>query len=75
MYMKMIYDMLRLILIKQIFCFYYRDCIDGVGFEVLHKAFKILSNIEDDEVEVCSLSIYSNKIKYREPELKKTTIK
>jgi hypothetical protein len=55
--------MFKLLLMKNIFCFYYRDCIDGVGFEVLHKAFKILSNIEDDEVEVFSLSIYSNKIK------------
>ena len=67
--------MFKLLLMKNIFCFYYRDCIDGVGFEVLHKAFKILSNIEDDEVEVCSLSIYSNTIKFREPGLKKTTIK
>lgn len=29
----------------------HRDCVDGVGFDVLHKAFKILSNIEEDEVE------------------------
>ncbi|XP_052680552.1 serine/threonine-protein kinase Nek4-like isoform X5 [Crassostrea angulata] len=28
------------------------DCVRGVGFEVLHKAFEILSNIEDDELEV-----------------------
>lgn len=27
------------------------DCVRGVGFEVLHKAFEILSNIEDDELE------------------------
>nr|XP_022297775.1 serine/threonine-protein kinase Nek4-like isoform X2 [Crassostrea virginica] len=27
------------------------DCVRGVGFDVLHKAFEILSNIEDDELE------------------------
>ncbi|VDI37141.1 NIMA (never in mitosis gene a)-related kinase [Mytilus galloprovincialis] len=29
----------------------HKDCVDGVGFEVLHKSFTILSNIEEDEVE------------------------
>lgn len=37
----------------KIFSFFLsRDCVRGVGFEVLHKAFEILSNIEDDELEV-----------------------
>jgi len=35
-----------------IFAFIPRDCVDGVGFDTLHKAYQILSNIEDDEVEV-----------------------
>ncbi|XP_048740337.2 serine/threonine-protein kinase Nek4-like isoform X2 [Ostrea edulis] len=30
----------------------HRDCVRGVGFDILHKAFEILSNIEDDELEV-----------------------
>ncbi|XP_052071169.1 serine/threonine-protein kinase Nek4-like isoform X3 [Mytilus californianus] len=29
----------------------HKDCVDGVGFDVLHKSFTILSNIEEDEVE------------------------
>ncbi|XP_021349769.1 serine/threonine-protein kinase Nek4-like isoform X2 [Mizuhopecten yessoensis] len=29
----------------------HKDCVSGVGFETLHKAYQILSNIEDDEVE------------------------
>ncbi|KAJ8302334.1 hypothetical protein KUTeg_021321 [Tegillarca granosa] len=27
------------------------DCVNGVGFDILHKAYQILQNIEDDEVE------------------------
>ncbi|XP_069142325.1 serine/threonine-protein kinase Nek4-like isoform X3 [Argopecten irradians] len=29
----------------------HKDCVSGVGFDTLHKAYQILSNIEDDEVE------------------------
>ncbi|XP_033744999.1 LOW QUALITY PROTEIN: serine/threonine-protein kinase Nek4-like [Pecten maximus] len=29
----------------------HKDCVAGVGFDTLHKAYQILSNIEDDEVE------------------------
>lgn len=33
------------------FCIF-RDCVRGVGFEVLYKVFEIFLNIEDDELEV-----------------------
>lgn len=39
--------------------FFSRDCVRGVGFVVLHKAFEILSNIEDDELEVNNFSSLS----------------
>lgn len=29
----------------------HKDCVNGVGFDILHKAYQILQNIEDDEVE------------------------
>lgn len=30
----------------------YRDCIQGVGWDILKNAFEILGRIEEDEVEV-----------------------
>lgn len=30
----------------------YRDCVQGVGYAVLKKAYDILDHIEEDEVEV-----------------------
>ena len=30
----------------------FRDCIKGVGWEILKRAYEILSRIEEDEVEV-----------------------
>ena len=31
----------------------FRDCIQGVGYSVLKKAYEILDKIDEDEVEVC----------------------
>ena len=37
---------------KKCYLYIFRDCIKGVGWEILKRAYEILSRIEEDEVEV-----------------------
>lgn len=55
----MFFNNFGLLLIKEIFCsvfdmkiLFFRDCIRGLGVEKLKRAYDVLDNIENDEVEV-----------------------
>ena len=44
----------------------YRDCVQGVGYAVLKKAYDILDHIEEDEVEVTVAIILLQQTQWRQ---------